>query len=239
VEELLPDFIKKIISIKWQQLGSSIVETEGLPSIAYSISFGYEDIDYRNHDYLMLRFDNQGLTFGWCAEFQNISHLIGNYENYHSTYPRAIESMKRYNLPNQYHCYLTNQRTCLIHSEGGLKYRRIIMFPQKCIPELLESIISANEQHKAFKKYRISNIQVARALEAEKVLGYSAKRLIHIISHTFKKVFPLFFMFSTLRTQNDSSVPNIQYFRAYEKEFNREYNIKEISEITGFQTSEI
>jgi MoxR-like ATPase len=239
VEDRLPNFIKKFISIKWEQLGSSIVETEGLPSIAYSISFGYEDIDYRNHDYLMLRFDNQGLTFGWCAEFHNISHLIGNYENYHRTYPRAIESMKRYNLPNQYHCYLTNQRTRLIHSKGGLKYRRIIMFPQKCIPELLESIISANEQHAALKKYRISNIQVARAIEAKKVLGYSAKQLIHIISHTFKKVFPLFFMFSTLQTENDSSVPNIQYFRAYEKEFNREYPLKEISEITGFQTSEL
>ncbi|TAF05405.1 MAG: AAA family ATPase [Oscillatoriales cyanobacterium] len=237
VEDLLPNFIKKYINIKWEQLGS-IVETKGLQSIAYSISFGGEDISYRENAYLMLRFDNQDLTFGLCAEFNNIDYMIDTYESNYITNPPAIESMKRYNLPNQYHCYLTNQ-IIRLNSEVH-EYRMIIMKPQKCIYELLESIISlATQQPAEFKKYKITNIQVARSLEAEEVLGYSAKQLIHIISHTFKKVFPLFFLCSTLLTENDSPLPIIQYFSVYEKEFNREYDLKEISEITGFQTSEL
>ena len=237
VEDLLPDFIKKYINIKWEQLGS-IVETKGVQSIAYSISFGCEDINYRDNAYLMLRFDNQDLTFGLCAEFNNIDYMIDNYESNYITNPPSIESMKRYNLPNQYHCYLTNQ-IIRLNSEVH-EYRMIIMKPQKCIYELLESIISlATQQPAEFKKYKITNIQVARSIEAEEVLGYSAKQLIHIISHTLKKLFPLFFLCSPVLTENDSPLPIIQYFSAYEKGFNREYDFKEISEITGFQTSEI
>ncbi|MEP6581908.1 AAA family ATPase, partial [Microcoleus vaginatus GB2-A3] len=88
-----------------------------------------------------------------------------------------------------------------------------------------------------FENYKITNIQVARSLEAEEVLGCSAQQLIHIITQTFKKVFPLFFLCSNLEDKDSPLIT--QYFSIYEKEFNREYDIKEISEITGFQTSEI
>ncbi|MFB8794850.1 MAG: AAA family ATPase [Microcoleus sp.] len=235
VEYLLPDFIKKYINIKWEQLGS-IVETKGLQSIAYSISFGCEDINYRENAYLMLRFDNQDLTFGFCAEFNDIDCIIDNYESNYINNPLAIDSLKRYNLPNQYHCYLTQQ---IIRSTSPVhEYRMIIMKSQKCIYELLESIISlVGEQTPELEKYKITNIQVARSLEAEKVLGYSAQQLIHMITQTFKKVFPLFFLCSYLEDKDSPLIA--QYFSIYEKEFNREYDIKEISEITGFQTSEI
>jgi MoxR-like ATPase len=237
VEYLLPDFIKKYINIKWEQLGS-IVETKGLQSIAYSISFSCEDINYREDAYLMLRFDNQDLTFGFCKEFNNIYHMIDNYESNYINNPLAIDSLKLYKLPNQYHCYLTKQ--IIRYTYPVHEYRMIIMKPQKCIYELLESIISlAKEQPEESKQYKIINIQVARSLEAEEVLRSSAKQLIHIISHTFKKVFPLFFLCSTLLTENDSPLPIIQYFSVYEKEFNREYDVKEISEITGFQTTQL
>lgn len=237
VEDLLPNFIKKYINFKWEKLGS-IVETEGLPSIAYSISLGYEDINDRENAYLMLRFDNQHLTFGLCAKFNNIYPMIQNYEIYYRNNPLAIDSLKRYNIPNQYHCYLTKQ---IIRSTSTVQYRRRIIKTQKCLYELLESIIDvASEGPAEFnKKNKITNIQVARSLGAEEVLGYSAKQLIHIISHTFKKVFPLFFLCSPLLTENDSPLPIIQSFLAYEKNFNREYELQEISEITGFKTSEL
>ncbi|MEG4114895.1 MULTISPECIES: AAA family ATPase [unclassified Microcoleus] len=235
VEERLPNFIKKYINIKWEQLGS-IVETKGLQSIAYSISFSFEDINYRENAYLMLRFDNQDLTFGFCTEFNDIDYIIDNYQTNYINNPLAIDSLKRYNLPNQYHCYLTKQ---IIRSTSPVhEYRLIIMKSQKCINELLETIISlVGEQTIEFDKYKFTNIQVARSLEAEEVLGYSAHQLIYIITQTFKKLFPLFFLCSNLEDKDSPLIT--QYFSIYEKEFNREYDIKEISEITGFQTSQI
>ncbi|MEG4085318.1 AAA family ATPase [Microcoleus sp. POL10_C6] len=237
VEDLLPNFIKKYINFKWEKLGS-LVETEGLPSIAYSISLGYEDINERENAYLMLRFDNQNLTFGFCAEFNNIYPMIQNYEIYYRNDPLAIGSLKRYNLPNQYHCYLTKQ---IIRSTSTVQYRRRIIKPQKCIYELLESIIDvASEGPAEFNnKNKITNIQVARSLGAEEVLGYSAKQLIHIISHTFKKVFPLFFLCSTLLKENDSPLAIIQYCSVYGKEFNPVYQLEEISEITAFKITQL
>jgi 5-methylcytosine-specific restriction protein B len=234
VEDLLPDFIKKYINIKWEQLGS-IVETKGLQSIAYSISFSCEEINDRENAYLMLRFDNQDLTFGFCTEFDEMA-ILYNYESYYINNPLVIDSLKRYNLPNQYHCYLTQQ---ILRSNSSVhEYRMIIMKSQKCIYELLKNIIYlTSEKTPEVEKSKITNIQVARSLEAEQVLGYSAQQLIHTITQTFKKLFPLFFLSSYLEDHNSPLIT--QYFSIYEKEFNRDYDIKEISEITGFQTSEI
>ncbi|MEP6582572.1 AAA family ATPase, partial [Microcoleus vaginatus GB2-A3] len=92
VEELLPNFIKKYINIKWEQLGS-IVETKGLQSIAYSLSFSCEDINYGENAYLMLRFDNQDLTFGFCTEFNDIEWIRDNYESNYINNPLAIDSL--------------------------------------------------------------------------------------------------------------------------------------------------
>ncbi|MEG4999966.1 McrB family protein [Microcoleus sp. B4-D4] len=232
VEEQLPDFIKKYINIKWEQFGS-IVETKGLQSIAYSIFFSFEDIYYGDNAYLMLRFDNQDLTFGFCTKFNEIDGIIDNYQtNYDINNPSAIDSLKRYNLPNQYHCYLTKEiiRSTLPVDEDPT----IIMKSPQCIYELLNSII---QQRDEFEEYNITNIQVARSLKKKEVLGYSAKKLIQLIVQTFKKVFPLFLCCNVY--DNDSPLLINQYFTVYEKEFNLVYNLEEISEITGFQTSEV
>ncbi|WP_445249047.1 McrB family protein [Microcoleus sp. OTE_8_concoct_300] len=236
VEELLPDFIKKYINIKWEQLGS-IVETNGLQSVAYSVAFGYGDINYIEDAHLMLRFDNQDLTFGLYAEFNELDYIRDKYESNYINNPRAINSLKLYKLPNQYHCYLTNR----IISQNSYRpeYRQIVVKPQKYIDELLNSIIYlTSEQPPDFKENEIINIQVARSLAAEEVLGYSAKQLIYIIAQTFKKVFPLFFLCSNI-VENDSPLPINEYFSVYEKEFNRSYNLEEFSEQTGFQTSDL
>ena len=232
VEEQLPDFIKKYINIKWEQFGS-IFETKGLQSIAYSIFFSFEDIYYGDNAYLMLRFDNQDLTFGFCTKFNEIDGIIDNYQtNYDINNPSAIDSLKRYNLPNQYHCYLTKEiiRSTLPVDEDPT----IIMKSPQCIYELLNSII---QQRDEFEEYNITNIQVARSLKKKEVLGYSAKKLIQLIVQTFKKVFPLFLCCNVY--DNDSPLLINQYFTVYEKEFNLVYNLEKISEITGFQTSEV
>ncbi|NQE33901.1 McrB family protein [Microcoleus asticus] len=236
VEELLPDIIKKYINIKWEQFGE-IVETKGLQSVAYSMSLGYGDINYIDNARLMLRFDNQDLTFGLCAEFNDIDILRDNYESNYINDPLAIDILKRYNLPNQYHCYLTNQ---IIRCNYPVhEYRLTIMKPQKCIYELLKSIISlvAKQTLKFEGQHKITNIQVARSLEGEEVLGYSAQQLIQIIAQTFKKVFPLFL----ISNQYDNDLPLLisQYFSVYEKEFNPVYQLEKFSEITGFQTTQL
>ncbi|MEG3922034.1 AAA family ATPase [Microcoleus sp. T3_A4] len=236
VEELLPDFIKKYINIKWEQLGS-IVETNGLQSVAYSVAFGYGDINYIEDAHLMLRFDNQDLTFGLYAEFNELDYIRDKYESNYINNPRAINSLKLYNLPNQYHCYLTNR--IIRQNSYRPEYRQIVVKPQKYIDKLLNSIIYlTSEQPPDLKENEIINIQVARSLAAEEVLGSSAKQLIYIIAQTFKKVFPLFFLCSNI-VENDSPIPINEYFSVYEKEFNLSYNLEEISELTGFQTSEI
>ena len=240
VEDLLPNFIKKYINIKWEQLESivRIDQTQGFPSIAYRIFFGVdsEDINYRGDAYFLLRFDNPNLTFGFCPEINDIDDVIDNYESNYINNPLAIASLKRYNFPNQYHFYLIQQ---IIRSTSPVpEHLMTIMQSQKCIYELLNIIISLVEQQKQkSKKYNITNIQVARSFEKKEVLGYSAKQLTQIIVQTFKKVFPLFLCCHVY--DKDSPLLINQYFTVYEKEFNRMYNLEEISEITGFQTSEL
>jgi len=181
----------------------------------------------------MLRFDNQDLTFGFCTKFNEIDGIIDNYQtNYDINNPSAIDSLKRYNLPNQYHCYLTKEiiRSTLPVDEDPT----IIMKSPQCIYELLNSII---QQRDEFEEYNITNIQVARSLKKKEVLGYSAKKLIQLIVQTFKKVFPLFLCYNVY--DNDSPLLINQYFTVYEKEFNPVYQLEEISEITGFQTTQL
>ncbi len=233
VEEELPDFIKKYINIKGEKLGSLVEETEGLPSIAYSISLGYEDINERDNAYLMLRFDKQDLTFGFCSEFNNIYDMIKNYKIYYRNNPLAIDGLKGYNLPNQYHCYLIKKT---INSLFLLPDSRIRMQSQKSIYELLNSIISWVGEQTRFEQYT-TQLVVARTLKKEEVLGCSANQLIQLIVQTFKKVFPLFLCCNVY--DNDSPLLINQYFTVYEKKINRVYNLQEISEITGFQTDEV
>ncbi|MBD1826154.1 AAA family ATPase [Microcoleus vaginatus GB1-A2] len=235
VEEMLPDFIKKHINIKWERLGS-IITTDFCQSIAYSVAFGFEDINSLDEAQLMLRFDSQKLTFGFSAKSDYVDCIIENYKCNYLDKPGVIEMLKRYELPNQHHCYLTQQ----IISVNSIwpESRSIIMKPQKCIYELLESIISLAQQPPEVKRHKITNIQVAISLESEQVLGYSAKQLIQIIAQTFKKIFPLFLCCNLY----DNELPLLisQYFSVYTKEFNRFYHsLEEISYFTGFQISEL
>ncbi|MEG4579303.1 AAA family ATPase [Microcoleus sp. MON1_C5] len=235
VEQMLPDFIKKHINIKWERVGS-IITTDFCQSIAYSVAFGFEDINSLDDAQLMLRFDSEKLTFGFYAKSEYVDCIIDNYQCNYLDKPGVIEMLKRYELPNQHHCYLT-QQIIRVNSIGP-ESRSIIMKPQKCIYELLESIISLAEQPPEVKTHKITNIQIAISLESEQVLGYSAKQLIQIIAQTFKKIFPLFLCCNLY----DNELPLLisQYFSVYTKEFNRFYHsLEEISYFTGFQTSEL
>ncbi|MEG4013878.1 MULTISPECIES: McrB family protein [unclassified Microcoleus] len=237
VQEQLPDFIKKYINIKWEQLGSRVErdKIEGLLSIVYPIVLGFdsEDINYRGEAYLMLTFDNQHLSVYFCPEFNDIEDIRDNYESNYINNPLAIDRLKRYNFPNQYHCYLSKK---IIYSVLPLN-SRIIMKDQQSVYELLNSIISLISDPTQVKEYKITKLMVARTLKKEEVLGDSAKQLIQLIVQTFKKVFPLFLCCNVY--DNDSPLLINQYFTIYEKEFNRVYNREEISEITGFQTTQL
>ena len=65
VEDLLPDFIKKYINIKYEKVGESIAINDS-QSIAYSVALGLEALSsLDNNPQLMIKFENQKLTFGF------------------------------------------------------------------------------------------------------------------------------------------------------------------------------
>jgi 5-methylcytosine-specific restriction protein B len=235
VEELLPDFIKKYIKSKWERSGA-IIETNGLQLIAYSIALGFEELNSLDDAQLTLRFENQKLTFGFCADSEYIESIMDNYKCNYRDSREAITILNRYNLPHQHHVCLT-PAIVRINSEWP-EICNILMTPQKSVKGLLRSLTNlADKQPEEVTQYKITYMQVAISLESKQVLRYSAKQLSHKIAQTFKQVFPLFLCCNL----NDNKSPLVitQYFSCYEEELNREYDFHKISEITGFQTSEI
>jgi len=235
VEELLPDFIKKYIKSKWERSGA-IIETNGLQLIAYSVALGFEELDSLDDAQLTLRFENHKLTFGFCAGTEYIESIMDNYKCNYKDSVEAIKILNLYKLPHQHHVCLT-QVIVRTNSEWS-KACNILMTPQESVEGLLESVTNlADQQPEEVTLYKITYMQLAISLESKQVLRYSAKQLSQKIAQTFKQVFPLFLCCSL----NDNKSPLVitQYFSVYEKEFNRVYSIEKISEITGFQTSEI
>jgi 5-methylcytosine-specific restriction enzyme B len=103
----------------------------------------------------------------------------------------------------------------------------------KSINELLQYLFDLQQLDVPFI-HNINSIQVSVSLESEEILGYSGKQLIHKITQTFKKVFPVF-----LLLLGDYHPPLSEYLSVYEKEFNPEYQLEKISEITGFETTQL
>ncbi|MEG3845279.1 AAA family ATPase, partial [Microcoleus sp. herbarium14] len=251
VEELLPDYIKKDINIRWDRFGY-LTEKDRSQPIIYNIALDCKEINSLDRSQLMLRLENHKLIFGFEVHNYYLVDMLNNYKCFLRDKLGAREILARYKLPNKHHCSLTLK--IIRGNSEAAEFSSIIMKNQKTIYELLENICFY-WQTKSTPKVRkkITNIQVAISLEAEGILGYSAKQLIQQIAQTFKKVFPLllisyyddndFHLYDTRHFDyaNDNFLLYYirEYLSVYEKEFNPVHQLEEISQTTGFQTNQL
>ncbi|MEG5057546.1 AAA family ATPase [Microcoleus sp. A2-C5] len=240
VEEQLPDFIKEYINVKRKGFGS-INEIGNLESTAYSIIFDLKDIISTVHcisrAQLMLNLENQKLTFGFSSE-SNDFEAVKEFRLLPYIDDDMIELFKRSQLPKNYSFCLTQKATDFKFTNWDFDSR---MEPAKNVYELLENIFTESPGILPGEvNIELTKIQVQISLESQKILGYSANGLIRKIGQTFKKLFPLFLIFN-FYDDNNYFTPIIlsEYLSVYEKEFNPVYQLEEISETTGFQTTQL
>ncbi|PSB47391.1 AAA family ATPase [filamentous cyanobacterium Phorm 6] len=236
VEEQLPDFIKKYIDVKQESFGS--IQTKFLKSttVVYSVGYCFNGGYHTRQSYkLMLKVENQTLTFGFSGENHFFPAMARHYKDYGKNV-NFIENLKRYHLPHRH--YFSYSFIAKNIWEEKLNCR---MKPEKCIHELLKSILSEiNSYPKVeWERLGVCDVQVAISLESEEILRYSAKQLIQKIAQTFKKLFPLLLIFNWTGANNLPELLTSEYLSVYEKEFNPVYQLEEISEITGFQTTQL
>ncbi|AFZ10064.1 ATPase associated with various cellular activities AAA_5 [Oscillatoria nigro-viridis PCC 7112] len=254
VEELLPDYIKNNIYIRWDRFGY-FTEKDSSQSIIYNIALDCQEINSLDRSQLMLRLENHKLIFGFEVHNYYLIDMLNNYKCFLRDKLDAREILARYKLPNKHHCSFT-LKIIRGNSEAAEFSSSIILKNQKTIYELLENMYfycygQTKPTHKVRKT--ITNIQLAISLEAEGILGSSVKQLIHQIAQTFKKVFPLLLisyyddeechLYDTRRF--DDAKDNFllyyirEYLSVYEKEFNPVHQLEEISQTTGFQTTKL
>ncbi len=236
VEEQLPDFIKKYIDLKQESFGS--IQTKFLKStVVYNVGYFFNGTaPTKQYDKLMLTVGNQTLNFGFFGQNHLFPIMVKRYQDYGNNV-NLIEILKRYHLPHRhdfYYSFLTGK------DFFGEKSNRT-MKPEKCIHELLESMLSEiNSYPKTeLERLRSFDVQVAISLESEEILISSAKHLIQKIAQTFKKLFPLLVIFNLTEANNNPELLISQYFSVYEKEFNPVYHLEEISEITAFKITQL
>ena len=232
VEYLLPDFIKEYINIKCEKVGQ-IIAINDLQSIAYSVALGLKDFySLDNNPQLMISFEEQRLTFGFYSNIKDIPEIIDNYYSNYRPKKRIEELLKIYNFSHTTYCYLTH----VTEPEPEIYQFSLFNTRQKKVKSINELLLYLFnlQQLDVPSIHNINSIQVSVSLELEEILGYSAKQLIHKITQTFKKVFPVF-----LLVLGDYHPPLSEYLSVYEKEFNPEYQLEKISKITGFQTTQL
>jgi len=235
VEEQLPDFIKKYIDLKQESLGS--VQTQFWKStVVYNVVYCFNGTAKgRQCDMLRLRVENQTLTFGFSGYNHFFPKMVNCYKDYGNNV-NLIEILKRYHLP---HKHYFSYNSCLKTNYG--ERLSCIMKPEKSLHKLLESMLSEINSYPKTEWERLKgfDVEVAISLESEEILRYSAKHLIKKIAQTFKKLFPLLLIFNLTEANNNPELLISQYFSVYEKEFNPEYQLEKISEITGFQPTQL
>ena len=233
VEQQLPDFMKKHLNIKYE-IWACDIQTQYENSPAYGLGLCFHDSD--NSSKLILQLQESRLIFGFYAAEEFLSRMVINYQAHYRNDVGLLNFFKRYNLPNKHHCRLKYA------GEGdynGCEEFDRTMKPKKSIYDLLESIleeITIDAIEEGMVSY--DNILVAFSLnKSEELLGYSAKQLIYKIAQAFKKLFPLLLISHC--DKDDILLFVSQYLSVYEKEFNPVYELEEISEITGFQTTQL
>ncbi|MEG5028404.1 AAA family ATPase [Microcoleus sp. AT8-B1] len=245
VQKQLPDCIKKYIDIKqgsFSYIHRKSLESAGVYRGAYCSRVSTKSAQ------LMLKVENQRLTFGFEAQKEAFLFMLYGYANSSENDVNSIAILKRSSVYNKQPFYLRYSI-----NEGDDKYFHYGMWPNvipetkpgTCIYQLLDNIVEeiviASRQSENVKLVLSGHILATRSLELKNILGYSDKQLTHKIAQTFKKVFPLFLISTNIFYDDDHDVPLLlsQYLSVHEKEFNPVYHLEEISEITGFQTTQL
>jgi 5-methylcytosine-specific restriction enzyme B len=234
VEDQLPDFIKKYINIKHEKF----TNINGIFTV-HSVAF-YLEVEYVPciHDALLrLNLYDDQLTFSLFADKKYFDLIIENYQNHYRNNVEAVEILKRFHLPNKHQLdNLLQKYSISFYSCSSEKYYEDNL--PESIYELLEDIIFMDRRLSDFFDDKILHkyIDIGISLKSKELLGYSAKQLIHRIVQTFKKLFPLLVISSVNQNLDYVIRP---YFSVYKNDFNPVYEIEEISEITGFQTTQL
>jgi 5-methylcytosine-specific restriction protein B len=191
---------------------------------------------------LRVSFENRQLTFGFYAKSDDFE-CLEEFRLDHICEPHTIEMLKRYHLPHENYFYLTLELTQ--DNNTPLPQLQYTIEHEKSLYELLKNIIDIPVLPPGVK-IKFTNIQVAVSLEPKEILGYSAKHLVKKIAQNFKKVFPLFVIFNFYDLPDEDDYHDYspydiisEYLSVYEKEFNPVYHLEEISEISGFQTTQL
>jgi len=233
VKEQLPDFMKNYLNITSEvDLGT---KTKDELSPAYSLGLYFNESE--NSSKLILLLQESGLIFGFWAGYEFVDQMVTNYQNCDKNNPVLINYFKRYNLPNKHQVYLNGCE--IIDYNGGKEFERTIK-ANNSIYELLETILKEIDiASRELGMVVYEKIYVCVSIEkSEELLGYSAKQLIHKIAQAFKKLFPLLLLSSC------DNPDRLTLFDEYEtlvfqNEFNPVYQLEEISEITGFQKTQL
>ncbi len=223
VEELLPNFIKKYIEIEHENFGS--FQTKFLNStVVYKVGYFFNGTaPTKQSDKLMLTVGNQTLTFGFLGLNHLFPTMVKRYQDYGNNV-NLTEILKRYHLPHKHNF----SYRCLTENDFG-EILNCRMKPEKCIHELLESMLSEINSYPKTELARLRgfDVKVTISLDSEEILRYSAK------------LFPLLLIFDSTEKKDNSELLISEYFSVYEKEFNPVYQLEEISEITGFKTTQL
>ncbi|MEG4029614.1 MULTISPECIES: AAA family ATPase [unclassified Microcoleus] len=234
VEEQLPDFMKNYLNIKSEILDFGF-KTKDEQSPAYTVGLCFHDSD--NSSKLILLLQEDRLTFGLCAGYEFVEQMVTNYQNYDKNNPVLINYFKRYNLPTKHQCRLKYAGE---KDYSSWKTFERTITDKNSISELLESILKEIDlDSKKWINVVYENIFVCVSLEkSEELLGYSAKQLIYKIAQAFKKLFPLL-LISSCDNPDRLTLFDVYETLVFQNEFNPVYQLEEISEITGFQKTQL
>jgi 5-methylcytosine-specific restriction protein B len=235
VEEQLPDFMKEYLNIKYE-IWAFDIETKDEQSPAYGVSLCFHDSD--NSSKLILLLKESRLIFGFCAADKFFEQMVTNYKSFDKNNLVLINYFKRYNLPKKHQCRLKYAGESDYYN-GWEDFERTIK-ANNSIYELLERVlkeIDIDSIESGMVSY--NNIFVGVSLEkSEELLGYSAKQLIHKIAQAFKKLFPLL-LISSCDNPDRLTLFAVYEVLVFQNEFSPVYQLEEISEITGFQTTQL
>jgi len=246
VEYLLPDFIKKYINIQYESCCLIGLTKYSESIVSFSGHYCLFNSLIPQSTQLILTLESHRLTFGLEVKENVFQLMLYNYKETYRDNVEFIEILKCYKLSNKHHLYLESNWTEdddeHYFDPLGLEDIFSEMESEKNLHDLLENILDNipidSRGSEKFKSVFFGDIFVAISLESRQILGCSVKKIAYKLAQTVKKLFPLF-LISTLYDDPDLPVLLDEYLSVYQKEFNPVYQLETISEITGFQTTQL
>jgi len=249
VEEQLPDYLKKHINIKYESCWF-LPSTYWKSTVIYRVDYySFNSMISPQSPQLMLRVENQTLSFGLEVKESLFQLMLYNYKKKYRDNVDFIEILKGYKFSDKHYFYLNSSWI-----EEGFDDDKVVfngftleniyyqMESEKNFYESLENILENvaidSRGSEKFKSFLFGNIFAGISFESKQILGYSSKQIIYKIAQIFKKLFPLF-LISNLYADQDLYFCLYDYLLVYEKEFNPVYELEEISQTTGFQTTQL